>query len=261
MTGDDDTTGEEVTVSTDDEEDQPAPPHSWRESLMYTHEGDKRAQIAFKILFPVGIWLLSFAVAYGVWSTDRAGAWVGLSIAYLVPPLGKESIIPLGIADGFHPMVMAFTVAFVDLVVAMLLSWNYWILLKIPALGKLLAIVENKGSSAMDRFPSLRRGAWLGIFVFVSIPAVGAGGVTGSIIGRMVGMKPYSVITAVFFGALTSGLLYAYAADLIIQLFVENFQLGLIVLLLVIQAMLVVVLLLRFRNMRKWAAEEGESQV
>ena len=112
----------------------------------------------------------------------------------------------------------------------------------------------------MEKFPSLRRGAWIGIFVFVSIPAVGAGGVTGSVIGRMVGMYPYSVITAVFFGALTSGLLYAYAAGFIIELFLVSTALGIIFLLIMVQALLVIMLGLRFYNMRKWSRDTTEPQ-
>ncbi len=228
---------------------------TWRDSLMYDEVSDTRAMRAFKVLFPIGIWLLSFALAYAVWPADRASAWISLSIAYLVPPLGKESVIPLGISEGYHPITMALTVTFVDVVVAMILSWNYYFLTKIPVAGKGLLYVESKGSSTMDKYPSIRSGAWFALLGFVSIPGVGAGGFTGSIIGRMVGMRPYQVISAVGVGAMMSGLLYAYVADFIIQLFAESFALGLTVLLLIIQAVVVIVLLMRVRNMRRWSRE------
>jgi uncharacterized membrane protein len=231
---------------------------TWRASLMYGAEGDTKAMIAFKILFPIGIWGFSFVLAYLVWPSETASNWVTLSIAYLVPPLGKESIIPMGISQGFHPMVMALTVTFVDVVVAMILSWNYHYITRIPVAGKGLMYVEKKGTSTMDKYPSIRSGAWFALLGFVSIPGVGAGGFTGSIIGRMVGMRPYSVISAVGVGAIMSGLLYAYLADTIIRIFAENMVLGIYIIMVLVQAVLIIVLVLRLRNMRKWASELEE---
>lgn len=222
---------------------------------MYDEVGDTRAMKAFKILFPITIWLGSFGLAYLVWPSEVASRWISLSVLYLIPPLGKESIIPIGVSEGYHPMVMALTVTFVDVVVAMILSWNYYFLTKIPVAGKGLLYVESKGSSTMDKYPSIKSGAWFALLGFVSIPGVGAGGFTGSIIGRMVGMRPYQVISAVGVGAMMSGLLYAYVADFIIQLFAESFALGLSVLLLVIQAVVIIVLVMRFYKMGKWTKE------
>ena len=234
--------------------------HSWRDSLVNTEVGDSKAQIAFKVLFPVGIWLFSFFLVYLIWPAAKAGRWVELSILYLIPPLGKESIIPMGIADGFHPMTMALTVAFVDVVMAMILSWNYWMLKKVPGLGKVLTWVEGKGEASMEKNPGLRSGAWLALLAFLSIPGVGAGGITGSIIGRMVGMRPGAVISAVLVGAILNGLMYAYLADVIIQLFIFDTVIGIVALIIIIQIALFMFMAVRYRNMRKWGLELEESE-
>ncbi len=234
--------------------------HSWRDSLANTEVGDSKAQIAFKVMFPVGIWLFSFFFVYLIWPAAKAGRWVELSILYLIPPLGKESIIPMGIADGFHPMTMALTVAFIDVVLAMILSWNYWMLMRAPGLGKVLAWVEGKGEATMEKNPGLRTGAWFALLGFVSIPGVGAGGITGSIIGRMVGMRPAAVISAVALGAILNGLMYAYVADFIIQLFIFDTVVGIVALMIVIQIVLFLFLGMRLRNMRKWSLELEEME-
>ena len=110
---------------------------------------------------------------------------------------------------------MAFTITFVDLWVAMFIAWNYWYLEKIPKVGGLLKKTEKKGVDLMARSPAAGKGAWWSIVVLALIPFIGAGGFLGAIIGKFVGMKPIEVITAVFAGALASGLMYAYLADAI----------------------------------------------
>ncbi len=194
--------------------------NSWKESLYDgMEETDTRQQRFFKFGFPVLLWMSSFAVAHMLMNPDAADRWFTLSVMYLVPPLGKESIIPMGMADGYAPMTMAFTVAFVDLWVAMLISWNYWYITKIPKVGPQFKKAEDKGAKTMAKIPVMGKGAWFGIVLLSLIPAVGAGGFFGSIVGKLVGMKPGSVISAVFVGSFLSGLIYAYAAKAIYEAF------------------------------------------
>ena len=40
----------------------------------------------------------------------------GFMIAYFFPPLGKESVIPMGIAAGIHPILISLVVAFLDMI-------------------------------------------------------------------------------------------------------------------------------------------------
>lgn len=75
------------------------------------------------------------------------------------------------------------------------------------------------GATAMKKVPALEKGAWFGIFLFGVIPFVGAGGFIGTIVGRLIGMRPVSVITAVFCGSVVSGMNYWYASQVILDLF------------------------------------------
>jgi len=194
--------------------------NSWKTSLADGRpEGDDRTKRIFKFLFPVFLWMLSFAVAHIIWRAADGDQWFTYSFMYLVPPFGKETIIPMGMNYGFSAFTMAFTVAFVDLWVAMLISWNYWYITKIPKVGKYLEKAEKKGANTMMKIPALEKGAFWGIVMLSLIPAIGAGGFFGSIIGKMIGMKPGAVITAVFIGSFASGLLYGFAFDALIKAF------------------------------------------
>ena len=212
----------EENVEEESEEEEVILPgsNSWRTSLVDGQpQGDSKSQRAFKFLFPVFLWILSYAIAQIIWRAEVGDQWFTYSFMYLVPPFGKETIIPMGMNNGFVPLTMAFTVAFVDLWVAMLITWNYWYITKIPKVGGYLGKAEEKGSNMMKKIPSLERGAWWGIVMLSLIPAVGAGGFLGSIIGKMIGMRPGAVISAVFVGSFVSGIIYAYFFDAFVAAF------------------------------------------
>jgi len=58
--------------------------------------------------------------------------------AYFFPPLGKETVIPAGVGLGIDPLIMALSIAFVDIIVALFLMWNYDLAKKIPLIGKFI---------------------------------------------------------------------------------------------------------------------------
>ena len=64
---------------------------------------------------------------------------------------------------------------------------------------------------------------FVGIILFVMVPFQGSGGLVGSILGRLIGMKPWSIFLAISTGAIIGCLLIAYFADAILSVFVKNF--------------------------------------
>ncbi|MBN2602559.1 MAG: small multi-drug export protein [Candidatus Thermoplasmatota archaeon] len=132
-----------------------------------------------------------------------------LVTGYFFPPLGKESIIPIGVARGFNPILIALSIAFVDVVVAMFLVWNYDLAKKIPILGKFMKKVEEKGRNVEDKYGWIKPLRFAGIVIFVMIPFQGSGGLVASIVGRFVGMKPWNTFIAIAIGAITGCLLVA----------------------------------------------------
>jgi len=133
-----------------------------------------------------------------------------LITGYFFPPLGKESIIPTGVLIfGLNPLLMAFSIAFVDMVVALFLVWNYDLAKKIPLVGKFMIKVEEKGKNVEQKYRWVKPLRFIGIVLFVMIPFQGSGGLVGSIVGRLIGMKPWNTFLAITIGAVIGCLLIA----------------------------------------------------
>ena len=161
---------------------------------------------------------------------------------YSFPPLGKESIIPTGIALCIDPLSMALSIAYVDIVIALFLVWNYDLAKKIPLVGKFIIKVENIGKTSSNKYGWIKPLRFIGIVLFVMVPFQGSGGLVGFIVGRLIGMKPWNTFLAILIGAITGCLLIAYFADAILSVFIQNFMIGLliIIILLVIGIMILI---------------------
>jgi len=207
-----------------------------------------RAMVLTKFFFP---FVLGFG-AFGIWGlfSDTITIIWPLIVAYFFPPFGKETIIPLGIGvlkNGLtvplinlkvepvsvDPLSIALAIAFVDIVVALFLVWNYDLAKKIPLIGKFMEKVENAGKNSSDKYKWFRPLRFFGIILFVMVPFQGSGGLVGSILGRLFGMKPEHTFVAISIGAVAGCLSIAYFSDLIISLFKTN----------LLQALLIVVII------------------
>ena len=147
-----------------------------------------------------------------------------LMMVYFFPPLGKESIIPLGVSGGeitnpitgyvsvvpsINPIIMALSIAFIDIVVALFLVWNYDLAKKIPIIGDFMKKVEEKGKNVEEKYGWIKPLRFIGIVLFVMVPFQGSGGMVGSIVGRLIGMKPRNTFIAISLGAVIGCLLIA----------------------------------------------------
>ena len=105
-----------------------------------------------KFFLPFVIGGLGILSLYLLVDEESVGKLFFLMFAYFFPPLGKESIIPIGVTGGeitipfinqhivvpeINPLIMALTIAFVDIVVALFLLWNYDLAKKIHSLESL----------------------------------------------------------------------------------------------------------------------------
>jgi len=187
-----------------------------------------------KVFTPI---LLAFGV-YWIWSlfSDALSKIWPLLVAYFFPPFGKETVIPL--ATGFSkegltvpffnihveplsidPFAIALSVAFIDIVVALFLVWNYDLAKKIPLVGKFMIKAENIGKGSSDKYSWFKSLRFLGVVLFVMVPFQGSGGLVASIVGRLFGMKPWTTFFAISIGAVTGCLLIAYFTQAILYVF------------------------------------------
>ena len=160
-------------------------------------------------------------------------------LAYFFPPLGKESVIPIAIGTGLNPLLIALSIAFVDIFVALFLLWNYDLAKKIPIVGKFMEKVEDIGKSSSDKYGWIKPLRFIGIILFVIVPFQGSGGLVGSIVGRLIGMKPINTFYAITIGAISGTIIIAYFADVIFSVFIKNILLGLLIIILLVIAFMI----------------------
>ena len=216
-----------------------------------------------KFFIPIIIGAVALLILYLIIDEESVGKLFFLMFAYFVPPLGKESVIPIGVKGGeitiplinkhlivaeIDPLVMGITIAFVDIIVALFLVWNYDIAKKIPLIGKFMEKIENIGKSSSDKYGWIKPLRFIGIVLFVMVPFQGSGAVVGSILGRLIGMKPWTIFFGISTGALTGCLLIAYFSDVIFEILETNFLQGL---LLIIVLFITIIMLIMYKKSKK----------
>lgn len=243
----------------EDVENTTQPEHGWLESLDGVETGDTWAMKLFKVAIPFAIPAAVFAFLYTILEYTRWLQMGALSISYLFPPLGKESIIPIGVGYGFTVWQMTGLIFMVDVVCAMFISWNLPLAKRIPLIGRLISWIEVKGSRILEENPSLKAVSWVGLVLFVMVPFQGSGGITASIIGRAIGMRASFVISAVGVGAFAAGFLIATAAEAGWEAIRRDLVGGVIVILLGLLVVLTLLLVYRLYKIRRWEAMDRQA--
>jgi hypothetical protein len=136
--------------------------------------------------------------------------------AYMVPPAGKETIIPAAVlALDIDFVLISLSIAFVDIVTALFLVWNFDLARKVPLLGPWMSKFEKSNANVMKEKKWLKGLAYGSLIMFVIVPFQGSGGIGASVMGRIVGMRPWTVFSAITIGAITGCLLIGYIAKTI----------------------------------------------
>jgi len=202
-----------------------------------------------KLIVPM---LLGISVVFLVGTFLLVGSsykyWV-LVAAYFFPPFGKETIIPIGVYGGeiplpfsndiavitpINPIIMALSIAFVDIIVALFLVWNYDLAKNIPFVGPFMAKVEAIGKKSSNKYSWMIPLRFIGIVLFVMVPFQGSGGLVGSIVGRFIGMKPINTFLAISIGAITGCLLIAFFSNVLFSVFIKDILYGVLLLFILI---------------------------
>ncbi|MFA4861708.1 small multi-drug export protein [Methanoregula sp.] len=126
---------------------------------------------------------------------------LGLMVAYLLPPAGKETVIPIGIALGIPWWYMALSVVMIDVETSLFMSLNFDLAYRIPVIGPVLSgLTKTTGQFIADHH--WLAGLWFfSIVLMVMVPVLGSGGVRGSIAGKLLGMNTWLVFLAILTGA------------------------------------------------------------
>lgn len=177
----------------------------------------------------------------------------GFMILYYIPPSGKESIIPLGIALGIPWWLIATSLVLLDVLTSLFVILNIRLALRIPVLGPWISRFLGSGEEFMKKRPWIARWSVLGVAFFVFLPFQGTGGVGATLVGMLVGLSPSRILLAVALGASAESLLFALGSEIIWRLILENFALGILVAIATLAIAVIAYLLLR-----RWY--EGKSE-
>jgi len=200
-----------------------------------------------KLVVPFLLAVLEIIVLYRILDYPAFLITTGLMIAYILPPAGKETVIPAGILLGIPWWVIVSAIVMIDVETALFMNWNFDLALKVPYLGRIMEEFIGKARVFIREEPRLVRLYFLGIVVLVMSPVMGSGGIRGSIIGQLIGMERSAIFAAVLAGSLLGCLLIAFGTLLFREIFLRSIVAGTVVVLFVIAAV-AVIWLLRIRR-------------
>jgi uncharacterized membrane protein len=194
-----------------------------------------------RLLIPFLLVSAWYAACSLVLPAEKALILGGFLIAYMIPPSGKESIIPLGIILGIPWNIMAASVVVLDVLTGLFMILNLDVAFLIPYLGPWIARFLARGKDFMAERPWLARWRVPGLAFFVMLPFQGTGGTGSPLVGWMMGLRPWEILLAIGIGATVESLFFALGSELVWRLLLTHLGLGLVAALMI----LIVVLLAR----------------
>ena len=216
----------------------------------------------WKRVLPFGISLLYLLGIYLVLLSPFNVQFIGIMFLYLIPPAGKESMVPAGVfllrsTYGIYSIVISATsMAFVDFVVALFLYYNWDLVESIPLLGKWIKKFEEKQSKILSGKKIKKHLAYIFLALFVAFPFQGTGGVGGTIVGRLIGLSARETLITITAGSLFGCYLIAslaYASGEIIEMFQKTKNIFLILSLIIFLSIFALFIYFVYKNVRKRA--------
>jgi uncharacterized membrane protein len=156
---------------------------------------------AFFLSLPFFLGFLLVLALRVMYDTHKFIQILGLVLLYFIPPAGKESIIPAGIALGLPWQVICFAIIYIDAISCLFMLWNFDLICRIPYIGRLINYIVQTGEDYLSRHQWIERFCFIGLTTFVFLPLQGSGAVGGSILGRMLGMGPVRIFLAILIGS------------------------------------------------------------
>lgn len=146
-----------------------------------------------------------------IYAGDATMELVGLVPASIFA-VGK--FLPLwGIgASHFNPWQLGLVVWALDTCTVLIVVYGLELIYRLGPLRRVLARLQLNARLVLAAYPRLRRGAVVGVVLFVLFPMTGTGAMVGSFLGILLGLNRRVLIAAVSLGGLCGGMLMAFAA-------------------------------------------------
>ncbi len=144
--------------------------------------------------------------------------FLGFLAAYMMPGFGKESIVPLAMAFGVAWWQITLGIIAGDMVLAVIIAYNFDLLLRVPLLGRLLGYFTKKTNEVLQKYRWIQGLSLIGLFLFMYIPFMGSSAINTTIVGRLLSVPPRVLLTIVFVGSALATLTMAVGMQFIIDL-------------------------------------------
>ena len=180
------------------------------------HPGPKtRLIFSLGILAVLAVWIFLMYLAFG---TEKFGIFMGIFAVYFAPGFGKESLIPIMTAAGCPVLAIVSGIVILDMTLAILISFNFDLLLKIPGIGHALRYATDKSATVLHDHPWIKGLAGTGLFLMMFLPFMGSSAITTSIIGRLLSVHPRMLLPLIFTGSLCATLMVSVGVKAVVSL-------------------------------------------
>lgn len=169
-----------------------------------------------KLLIPISLGVLLIGL-YALKGEEHYKIIYPLMVLYFIPPMGKESIIPSAVALGIQPTVAGLTFATMDALSSLFIIWNFDLLYRAPLIGDFVGEATERTYSILNKYPKARKISYFFLFIIAFIPFQGSGGITSSIAGRLLSLKPHQIWIVVTCAVTISALAIAHSVEIIIS--------------------------------------------
>ncbi|MDP6155650.1 MAG: small multi-drug export protein [Candidatus Thermoplasmatota archaeon] len=153
-----------------------------------------------------------FMIYYASLPKSMAGRLLASSGLYMIPFVTGDKTVLISTAPSFHgygQYLIAVNLAIMDCLLSWLIVYNIDLMKRWKKPGRLINAIEGKSRFMLEKYPRLRNIAAVFIIFLVMIPFQGSGGLTASIVGRLMGLRPWKVLLSVAVGAFTGCLAIA----------------------------------------------------
>ena len=106
-------------------------------------------------------------------------------------------------------------VLYMDLSVAVFVSFHIHFLFGLPVLGEKLQTLAKDGAFVMQAQPWMRRMTFVGLVAFVMFPLAATGSIGGAIFGRLIGLRRRTTFIGVTLGSVLGCSLMYFGAELV----------------------------------------------
>lgn len=141
---------------------------------------------------------------------------------YMVPGFGKEGVVPFAMAFGIEWWQITVGIVVGDMVLAIIIVYNFGLLLRIPLIGRLLRYFMEKTNQVLQKYLWIRELSLIGLFLFMYIPFMGSSAIITTIVGRLLSVAPRTLLMIVFVGSVLATLTMAVGTHYVISLWKMN---------------------------------------